>query len=78
MSQSESSEKSEKVVLDIEGMSCGHCVGRVKDALSAVDGVASADVSLDPGSATVKGENLVAETLAKIVSDVGYEASVQA
>ncbi len=67
----------EKVVLDIEGMSCGHCVGKVKDALSAADGVASADVSLEPGGATVEGEDLVGETLAKIVHDVGYEASVQ-
>ncbi len=70
-------ESTGKVVLDIEGMSCDHCVGRVIDALTAVDGVASADVSLDPGGATVEGENLIGETLAKTVHDVGYEASVQ-
>ena len=67
-----------KVVLDIEGMSCNHCAGKVRDALSAADGVATADVSLDPGGATVEGENLIGETLAKIVHGVGYEASVQA
>ena len=33
--------------LSIEGMSCGHCTGRVRDALTKLAGVSSVDVDLD-------------------------------
>lgn len=45
--------------LTIEGMSCGHCVMSVREALSKVPGVTKADVTLDPsklGHAHVEGE----------------------
>ena len=45
----------------IEGMMCGHCEATVKKALEALDGVVSADVSHDKGTAVV--------TLAKDVAD---------
>ena len=45
----------ERLVMDIQGMSCGHCVGTVKRALGAIDGttidsltVGSAEVHYDP------------------------------
>jgi copper chaperone len=45
----------ERLVMDIQGMSCGHCVGAVKRALTAIDGttvdsltVGSAEVHYDP------------------------------
>ncbi len=39
--------------LKIEGMSCGHCVRRVEKALTSIDGVESAKVSLEDKEATV-------------------------
>ena len=33
----------------VEGMTCGHCVGAVREELSALDGVRSVDVDLVPG-----------------------------
>jgi len=33
--------------LSIEGMSCGHCTGRVKESLTKLAGVSSVDVDLD-------------------------------
>ena len=39
-------EKAEKLTLHIEGMSCGHCVKHATEALKAVKGVKSAEVSL--------------------------------
>jgi Cu2+-exporting ATPase len=39
--------------LNVEGMMCGHCEARVKKALEAVDGVASAEVSHEKGTAVV-------------------------
>ncbi|MGN0839042.1 MAG: heavy metal translocating P-type ATPase [Pyramidobacter sp.] len=39
--------------LNVEGMMCGHCEARVKKALEAVEGVASAEVSHVKGTAVV-------------------------
>ena len=43
--------------LSIQGMSCEHCVGAVRDALSQVPGVEKVvDVNLDRAEAVVEGE----------------------
>ncbi len=39
--------------LNVEGMSCQHCVHAVKTAVSALSGVSSVDVSLEKKLATV-------------------------
>ena len=39
--------------MKIEGMMCGHCEASVKNALEAIDGVSSADVSHESGTAVV-------------------------
>ena len=41
------------VVLNVEGMNCGGCVKSVTGILQGVDGVASAEVSLENKNATV-------------------------
>ncbi|MDR3277471.1 MAG: copper ion binding protein [Oscillospiraceae bacterium] len=41
----------EKITLKIEGMSCGHCVKAVTDALAALAGVSDIAVSLEGKSA---------------------------
>ena len=51
-------------------MMCGHCEGRVKKALEAVEGVASAAVSHESGTAVV--------TLTKDVADETLKAAVEA
>ena len=43
-----------KKTIKIEGMKCPHCEARVRDALSAVDGVKEADVSHEKGRAVVR------------------------
>lgn len=42
-----------KATLKVTGMSCGHCVRSVSEAIGALDGVESADVRLEQGLATV-------------------------
>ena len=42
------------LTLEVDGMMCGHCVSTVHAALVGVPGVASADVDLDGGRATVR------------------------
>jgi len=62
------------VELTIEGMSCEHCVARVQKALAAVYGVTAVEVTLEPGSATVRGEDLNVADLVEAVDRVGYTA----
>ncbi len=45
--------KTMEKTLEITGMMCGHCEMAVKKALEAVDGVESADVSHEKGTAVV-------------------------
>ena len=61
--------------LAVEGMMCQKCVAHVKKALEAVDGVASADVDLDAGTAVVNLEHDVADDVlvAAVVAE-DYEA----
>lgn len=61
-----------KKILSIEGMSCGHCVMRVKTALEAITGVTSAAVDLTTGKAVVEGDGLDANMLKGAVVQAGY------
>lgn len=64
----------EKLGLAISGMSCGHCVGAVTQALEELDGVAvekvtigAAEVSYDPAVRAV-------DDILDAVADAGYQA----
>lgn len=61
--------KTMEKTLEITGMMCGHCEMAVKKALEAVDGVESADVSHEKGTAVV--------TLSKEVSDDVLKKTVE-
>lgn len=67
----------QKTVLDIEGMTCGHCQAAVKKALEKVAGVRAADVDLAAGRATVEGTPDLAALIAA-VEDEGYQAKALA
>ncbi len=59
--------------MKIEGMMCGHCEKRVKKALEALDGVESAAVSHEAGTAIVTLSSSVADdVLKKAVEDQDY------
>jgi copper ion binding protein len=61
--------------LKIEGMSCMHCVGRVKNALKSVEGVESAKVNLEDKQAFVKYDSskTTMENFKVAVEEVGYK-----
>ena len=68
--------KTMEKTIKIEGMMCGHCEASVKKALEAVDGVISADVSHDKGTAVVALEKDVADdVLTKAVEDKDYKVT---
>lgn len=66
----------ERVTIAIEGMSCAQCVGAVRRALEAVEGVTVEQVAL--GSAVVALDPARADTaaLATAIEDAGYQAHV--
>jgi len=65
----------ETLQIDIDGMTCASCVGRVEKALSATPGVVSAAVNLATGRATVQARaGAVDQTaLAEAIRKAGYE-----
>ena len=67
--ESEKENGSMTKTLNVEGMMCGHCEARVKKALEAVEGVASAEVSHEKGTAVV--------TLSKDVPDAVLKKAVE-
>ncbi len=69
----------EKPIMDItttfkiEGMMCSHCEARVKSVLEGIDGVISADVNHQNGSAIVKTAKDISNTLKSAVEQAGYK-----
>lgn len=69
----------DEVTLEIEGMTCASCVGRVEKALKSVPGVLEASVNLATETAQVRyvsGATSMAE-IASTVTGVGYPAKVK-
>jgi len=65
-------------VLKVSDMSCGSCVNAVKSALTRVEGVQQAEVSLEDKTARVMSEDAVsAGELLAAVEAAGYSASVE-
>lgn len=61
--------------LSIDGMSCEHCVSHVQTALQSVDGVQSADVSLEGATARLElSADVATDALIQAVQEVGYDA----
>jgi copper chaperone len=61
--------------LEVSGMSCGHCVGAVRDALAGVPGVKVDDVRIGSVSVTIDETKATVGDLVDAVSDAGYEAT---
>lgn len=61
-----------KQTIEIGGMSCGHCVKAVKDALAEMDGVTTEEVRI--GRATVEFDpaQVPAGSIAERIRDAGY------
>jgi len=64
------------IELEIQGMTCEHCVKRATRALRSVAGVAEVEVTLEPGAARINGANDSGE-LIKAVEAAGYRAALK-
>ena len=65
-----------KKTMKIEGMMCGHCEATVKKALEGLEGVASAEVSHEAGTAVVElSADVADDILKKTVEDRDYKVT---
>lgn len=58
--------------IQIEGMSCNHCKAHVQEALEAVSGITSVEVSLEEKCAIITGD-VAEETIKEVIDDAGYD-----
>ncbi len=65
-----------KKIINIEGMTCSHCVGRVNKALSGIDGINKVDVNLDDKKAFITMDKEVADKLLETeIENIGFEVA---
>lgn len=63
-----------KKIINIEGMSCNHCVAHVKEALEGIDGVNIVNVSLEEKNAIVETD-INNDILINAVEEEGYDVT---
>lgn len=66
-------EKDMKNTLLVEGMTCNHCKMRVEKAVSGVEGVTNAQVSLEDKKVDFDGDPSVIDQVKEAIKDAGYE-----
>jgi len=60
--------------ISVKGMSCGHCVASVKEALEKIPGVSNVTVDLTFGSATfTEASPLDVNVLKDAIEKIGFE-----
>lgn len=64
------------IVLNVEGMTCGHCVSAISAAVGPLPGVTGVEVDLAAGTVTVSGSPdtvLDPDAVAAAIEDAGYD-----
>lgn len=65
----------EKVTLNVQGMSCGHCVKAIEGSVGELPGVSSVKVDLKAAKVDVEYNNEVVEIekIKETIEDQGYD-----
>lgn len=65
----------EKVTINVQGMSCGHCVKAVEGSVGALDGVQSVKVDLKAATADVEynDQQVSLDKIKETIEDQGYD-----
>jgi copper ion binding protein len=62
-----------QVKIMMEGMSCMHCVGRVKPALDALDGVSESNVEIGSAAVTFDESKVSQADIEAAIEKSGYK-----
>jgi copper chaperone len=60
-------------VMEIGGMTCGHCMGRVRDALAAIPGVTVERVQVGRATVSFDEKTIDPAAIEQAVEDAGYD-----
>ncbi len=65
----------ETTILNVKGMSCGHCVKAVEGSVSELKGISSVQVTLDTGEVKVQYDPALVslETIKETIDEQGYD-----
>jgi len=66
----------DRLDLTIAGMTCGHCVSAVREALEALPGVNVQQVGIGTASVTLDPQGASAAALVEAVREAGYQAAI--
>ena len=66
-----------KLDLEIEGMSCGHCVAAVSDALRELPGVTVEAVRIGSAAVSYEPDRVSLDEILLAVEDAGYSAQAK-
>ena len=69
--------KMSKLELEIQGMSCGHCVAAVSEALGDLDGVDVEAVRIGSAEVEYRPDLVSPEQILLAVEDAGYSAQAK-
>ncbi|GAB4074542.1 copper chaperone CopZ [Barrientosiimonas marina] len=64
-----------QIQLNVKGMDCGHCKTAVTNALEELDGVTSANVSVENGTADAEYDDskVTFDQMKEAIEDQGYD-----
>ncbi len=62
----------DELILTIDGMSCGHCVGQVTKVLSQLDGVQVKTVKVGEAHVAYDQREIAPADIARALNDAGY------
>ncbi len=64
----------DRVTLNVEGMSCGHCVKAIENSVTAISGVDNVQVQLDSGTVNVEfnKDAVEVEQITNAIEEQGY------
>lgn len=68
----------ERLQMEIQGMTCGHCVGAVKRVLAGLEGVAVTSVSVGRAEVSYDPAKAEAPEILAAVGEAGYPARATA
>ena len=64
-----------ETIIKVNGMVCGGCENRVKNALSQIDGVENVEASFETGIVKVNAdEKVTKEAMTDVIKDLDFEA----
>ncbi|WP_456277004.1 copper chaperone CopZ [Bacillus sp. AK128] len=67
----------EKIILNVTGMSCGHCVKAVEGSVGQLSGVNEVKVNLEDGTVNVEynATEVSLEKIKETIDDQGYDVA---